>query len=364
MRRGLLLPLAGIALSLALIGCGTAAKRVNDAAVVRTSTTDDASRRIIEHSLRNLAERREADYQLGPGDVIEVSIFEWELSEQTKTATFRVSESGYVSLPVIGDLRVGGKSVREVKREIETQLREGGYIMQPRVSVDVREFRSKRVMVVGAVRDPGVYVLRENVTTLLDVLSLAGGVTEQAGFRVHVIPPRKASAPQRAAFEAEGDTGTLVFDGTEDPSEPIKKEAVTIDLFELLELGNMELNMAVEDGYVIHVPRAERFAVIGHARRPGSFPLNRPTTVLEAVAAAEGLMERQASPRHCTLKRRQDGEEKIIPVNLVAIAEGREPDFHLQPNDVLDIKQTLPKQVFLETLDTLRGLVGIGYTLN
>ena len=364
MRRGLLLPIAGILLLLVFGGCGTAAKRVNDAAVVRTSATDDASRRVIEQSLRNLAARREADYELGPGDVIEVSIFEWELSEQTKTATFRVSESGVVSLPVIGDLTVGRKSVREVKAEIETNLREGGYIRQPRVSVDVKEFRSKRVMVVGAVRDPGVYVLRENVTMLLDVLSLAGGVTDQAGFRVHVIPPWEPSSAQRAAFEAEGDTATLTLSDTDVPSKTIEREAVTIDLYDLLELGNMELNMAVEDRYVIHVPRAERFAVIGHARRPGSFPLNRPTTVLEAVAAAEGIMERQASPRHSTLKRRRDGEETIIPVNLVAIAEGREPDFHLQPNDVLDIKQTLPKRILLETLDALKGLVGIGYTLN
>ena len=121
-----------------IAGCDTGLVRdVNEAALaLRVSNTDDASRARALHS-RGLIALRSEDYRVGPEDLLEVSIFEWELREETKTAAFRVAESGIISLPVIGDVKVGGKTLGEVKKLIEQRLQEGGFIKSPQVSVDI-----------------------------------------------------------------------------------------------------------------------------------------------------------------------------------------------------------------------------------
>ena len=217
-------------------------KDINDAAVaLRTSRSDDVSRMLARRSA-GMVKQRSEDYHVGPEDLLEVSIFEWELREETKTATFRIAESGIISLPVIGDIDVGAKTVGEVKGLIEARLKDGGFIKDPQVSVDIREYRSKRVAVVGAVNDPGVYTLRQNVTTLLEILSLAGGISERAGCTLYVI---RSKGP--------------------DPEEASEKKIITIDLYELLEQGDLTLNMVLGDGDVLHVPEAAVFSVIGHS---------------------------------------------------------------------------------------------------
>jgi len=336
-------------------GCGTAqARRVNVAALaVRASQTDDVSRRLASQSRQLISERAE-DYRVGPGDLLEISIFEWELREETKTALFRVAESGVVALPVMGNLQVGGKTVGEVKRLIETVLKDGGFILKPRVSVDIREYRSKRVAVVGAVNDPGVYTLRQNVTTLLEILSLAGGVSEEAGNVLYVV------RAERGQGEAAGAAGT---------AEPEKPDAgapavIAIDLYDLLERGNLALNAVLRHGDVVNVPEAKPFSVIGYVREPGSFPIKKPTTVLEGIAVAGGVMVREASPGRSVLKRQTAGGEIIIPLDLVAISRGVEPNLYLQPNDIIDVRQTAEKRLGLELLEILKSVLNVGFVAN
>ena len=137
-----------------------------------------------------------------------------------------------------------------------------------------------------------------------------------------------------------------------------------MDLYELLKQGNLDLNVVLRDGDVVRIPRAEQFSVLGFVRRPGRFPLTEPVNVLEGIALAGGLQEREASPKACILKRRTDAGEEIIPLNLVAISRGKAPNRFLLPNDVIDVRQTTAKKVGLEVMDLFRGLFGIGYSLN
>jgi len=351
-------PCAVVLLAASLVcGCGRSATRRVNAAVlaVRMSATDDASRLLAQRS-RGIIKERSEDYRVGPGDLLEISIFEWELREETKTAVFRVAESGVIALPVVRDLNVGGLTVGEIKGRVETVLREGGFILKPRVSVDIREYRSKRIAVVGSVNDPGVYTLRQNVTTLLEILSLAGGVSEQAGNVLHVVRAEgeggradkaAGSAPQTGAKEGEAE-----------------QSVIAIDLYELMEMGNLALNVVLRHGDVVNVPEAKRISVIGYVREPGNFPLKKPTTVLEAVALAGGLMEREASPRYCVLKRRLPEGELIIPLDLVAISEGEEPNRYLLPNDIIEVRQTAQKRFGLELLDVLRSVLNVGFVLS
>ena len=261
-----------------------------------------------------------------------------------------------VSLPILGEVKVAGLTTEQVRLAIEGALRERKVLQTPRVSVEVKDFRSRRVAVVGAVRDPGVYSLRQNVSTLIEVLSLAGGLSERSGQVIYVI---RSPAPTLVAGVAPG------LDKQGETVAP-ERQVITIDLFDLMETGDMQLNVVVQPGDVVNVPEAMKFFVVGFINEPGGFPLNRPTTILEAVALCKGVREREASPSYCMLKRRTAEQELLIPVDLVAIARGEHPNMYLSANDILDVRQTTAKRWWLDTMDVVKSVfsISIGYSLN
>ncbi len=318
------------------------------------SYTDELSRRLATGTFQRLPELYE-DYNVGAEDVLEVSIFEWELREETKSVEIRVSETGLMGLPVIGDMNVMNQTVEEIKAKIEKRLKDWQIIPNPRVSVVVKQFRSKRVAVVGAVRDPGTYTIRRNVTTLLDILSLAGGPDARAGQVAYVIRDIRPEMSSNAGA-APADRGA-VTEGL--PFDLGGKEVISIDLYELLELGDLSLNVLVGDGDVVNVPEAKRFHVIGFARDPGSFALKKPTTVLEGVAMARGFQEVEASKRDCVVKRKTPDGEYIIPVDLVAVAQGKAPNFYLQPDDIIYVRQTTLRRTLLYTYDIVTKMFAL-----
>lgn len=343
--------------AIVLGGCASSQRKAERQLIVSApaSYTDEVSRRLALATFQRLADLYE-DYRVGAEDVLEVSIFEWELREETKSVEVRVSETGLMSLPVIGEMNVKGLTVEEIKAKIEYRLKTWQIIPNPRVSVVVQQFRSKRVAVVGAVRDPGTYTIRKNVTTLLDILSLAGGPDDRAGQVAFVIRNIRPPATPAGDKEAEGSGSGTDAEGEPVPPTP-RQEVISIDLYELLELGDLSLNVLVGDGDVVNVPEAKRFHVVGFARDPGSFALKKPTTVLEGIALARGVQEEEASKGKCALKRRMaDGQEVIVPLNLNAIAKGKEPNFYLQPDDIIHVRQTALRRTVLYMYDFVRSV--------
>jgi polysaccharide export outer membrane protein len=335
-----------------LCGCSSSEPVVLSEPIVAApvSYTDEVSRRLAAGTFQRLPEMYQ-DYRVGAEDVLEISIFEWELREETKSVEIRVSETGLIGLPVIGDMNVMNLTVEEIKANIEKRLKDWQIIPNPRVSVVVMQFRSKRVAVVGAVRDPGTYTLRSNVTTLLDILSLAGGPDARAGQVAYVIRDIRPVLPDDDTPPAEGASSRAGI-----PFDPGAKEVISIDLYELLELGDLSLNVLVSNGDVVNVPEAKRFHVIGFARDPGSFPLKKPTTVLEGIALARGFQEIEASKRHCVVKRKTPDGEYIIPVDLVAVSSGEAPNFYLQPDDIIYVRQTTMRRTLLYAYDIVTKL--------
>ena len=374
--RWLNISLIGIMAAISLAGCLSSKARVIDEKYITLppSYTDDVSRALAKGTFQKLPALYE-DYQVGAEDVLEISIFEWELREETKSVEIRISETGQISLPVVGEMNVKGLTVDEVKAKIEKRLKDWQIIPDPRVSVVVQQFRSKRVAVVGAVGDPGTYTLRRNVTTLLDILSLAGGPANTAGQVVYVIRnirPEPSARPLISAAQAQHpDEVDRTKNNSEEPvapglspAETAEKQVIAIDLYELLELGDLDLNILVGDGDVVNIPEAKRFHVIGFAKDPGSFAMKKPTTVLEGIAMARGLMEEEASKRKCVLKRKTAQGEIFIPINVAAIARGKAPNLYIEPDDIIIVRQTLLRRVFIYTYNFVRGIFSIGMNVN
>jgi len=315
----------------------------------KTSYTDETTRRAIAEGAARL-DASARDYKVGPEDELEISVFEWEQPGKTRTVVTRVAQSGVVALPVLGTLHVAGLTVEEITDLLVRRLRDDGILRDPRVTVRVTDFRSKRVAVLGAVEEPGVYGLRRNATTLLGALALAGGLDERAGQVAYIIRSPAIVPPSRGA-EGIGSAA---------------EQVIPVDLHELLEEGRAAADLVLENGDVVHVPEAKQFFVLGFVQEPGGYPLSRPTTLLEGIALAGGLREREASPGACVLRRKSDEGEQLFAVDLDAIARGKSPDIYLRPNDVIEVRQTFARKVAVGVIDFFKGMFhfGVGYTLN
>ncbi len=326
-------------------GCATHGRRSGTAAlpaatpgsVHTTAFSDDISRDLVRQT-RELLQLRDADYRIGPEDVLEISIFEWEMSEQTKTLEFRVSQTGVISLPAIGAVPVGDRSVQAIQSIIERRLADEGVLQNPRVGVAVKEFRSRRIAVIGEVNAPGVYAIQQNVTTLMDMLTLAGGPTRNAGQTAYILRKEKGK-----------------FD-------PIR---ITVNLRQLFEDGVFDLNAVLQGDDIVFVPNAPLIYVYGSVRSPGGYTLNRSIRALEAIALAGGLTK-EAAKRHSFLVRREGpmGMEQVITVNIHDIERGRQRDLALQEGDVLHVPDSPGKIALSEAWSVFRGIFTFTYRLD
>src|SRR5262245_51135909 len=115
----------------------------------------------------------DSEFRLGPDDVIEVSVY--QESELSKTVPVR--PDGKISIPLVGEMPASGKTAKELQNEISQRYRQ--FIAEPSVTVVVKEVNSPKVSVLGEVKNPGMYKLKERAT-LLDAIAMAGGLTEYA----------------------------------------------------------------------------------------------------------------------------------------------------------------------------------------
>ena len=109
-----------------------------------------------------------SDYILGPSDLLQIDVFQVdELS-----GTERINAAGYIKMPLIGLVKVAGLS-REQSEDLITELYAEGYLQDPQVNIDIMEYVSHQITVLGHVTNPGVYPLKGK-TTLLQALAMAG----------------------------------------------------------------------------------------------------------------------------------------------------------------------------------------------
>jgi len=204
-------------------------------------------------------------YKVGAKDVLSVSVFgHTELSGK-----FSVAGDGRLSLPLVGSIPVSGRTVSAIEAELVTRYSDG-YLKRPQIAVQVVEYLSQRVFVIGEVRSPGAITLTGS-TTLLEALAHAA-VTEQAGGQVVLLRPGSR----------ESATGPVV------PGQSGVTEIGRVSV-QQLRTGSMTVNVPLEDGDTIFVPRAETVFVLGQVNKPGPYTIEPgATTVMTAISMAGG----------------------------------------------------------------------------
>ena len=119
-------------------------------------------------------------YAIGIGDVVEISV--WKNPELSVTVPVR--PDGRLSVPLLGDIQAAGMTPLALKDELSLKFRE--FVTAPSVSVVIKEINSRKVYVSGEVAAPGAFDLQPR-TKLMQVMSMAGGMTAYAKGRVVVL---------------------------------------------------------------------------------------------------------------------------------------------------------------------------------
>lgn len=231
------------------------------------------------------------DYRVGEGDVLKVMVYD---NPDLETTT-RVSGNGTILFPLVGEVRIEGNTVSEVAQVISRKLAQG-YIIDPQVSVFVEEFRSQTTTIMGEVRAPGLYEL-SGPTSLMELISKAGGLTTDAGDQVTI--KRK------------------------NPAQPEVDQIISVNLKNLLEKEENASNLIVVGGDSVLVPRAGTFYVTGQVNSPAAYKLEQGTSVIKAITMAGGFTELAAQRKIQIIRKIGDRETvlKKVPLHTPILAE-------------------------------------------
>ena len=285
--------------------------------------------------------------RLGPGDVILIHAIEEEGMSDTP---IRIGSDGFINLPTVGRLKVVNRTAEEVQIDITERLKR--LIVNPDVSVTVVETHSHPISVVGAVKTPGVFELQGR-KTLLEIMSLAGGPRDDAGYT--------------ARITRQMEFGALPLESsTTDPSGQFS--VAQINLQQIMDARDPSGNIVMMPNDVISVPKAEMVYVIGDVLKPGGIALGdqRQVTVLQAISIASGLGKTAKSTDAKILRVNPSSTTRTeVPVNLKTILAGKTSDIALQAEDILFVPTSLKKDVALRTLESLggSGLTSVIYRL-
>lgn len=245
------------------------------------------------------AEAARDDYLLGPGDAIRIQVFQ----NPDLTVEARVSEAGVISYPLLGAIRIGGLSPTAVERLIVQRLRDGKFLQNPQVTVNVTTFRSQQVSVLGNVTRPGRYPLETTGMRLSEVLSLAGGVSTTGADEVVLVTQRGGK--------------------------PLRME---IDLVDMFAAGDLSKDPQMQAGDVVYVNRAPQYYIYGQVGRPGQYGVDRGLTLAQAIAKAGGLTLR-GTDRGVRVHRRYGSKQ-------MQILEPRLDD-PIRPDDLVFVRESV-----------------------
>jgi len=240
-----------------------------------------------------------AEYRLGAGDVVRINVYQNpDLSLES-----RVSESGVISYPLLGSIRIGGLSISAAERLIADGLKKGNFVKQPQVSLALLQVRGNQVSVLGQVNRPGRYPLEVADARLTDLLATAGGVAPAGG-------------------------EILVVNGTRDG----KAFRAELELSSLFAPNGRSQDLQLQNGDVIWVDRYPLIYIYGEVQRPGQMRLERGMTVMQALAAGGGLNQRGTERGLRVHRKAMDGKVQILQPSM---------DEPLKDGDIVYVRESI-----------------------
>lgn len=314
--------------------------------------------KLAELWLKRSREKTNADFPVGVGDVIEISV---PAIEELRTRTVRILGDGTFALPFIGKMDAAGLTEEELQHKVVERLKE--YMYNPRVIVFVKEYRSRQVAVLGAVPKPGLYSLTNGADTLLDVLSQAGGIAPGADPKLYLIPAVPADKDQHAQIASIMPQNILQKDPT--PLILKRTDPILIDVKQISFGGNQQyLSLPVRPGDVIMVPSGGQVLVEGWVEKPGAYGLSPGLTVATVVVQAGGPLYPAEVNTVKVIRAERGGGKSVMYADLEKIKRGDTPDIPLQGGDIVEVSAQNSKLVAYSLYRFFSTIVNIGVGAN
>ena len=266
-------------------------------------------------------------YQIGPADVLNLTIFAG--GEKQHDIDLTVSPEGTINAPFIGSVKAAGLTTSQLENSIAEPL-ERDYLVNPKVTVHIKEFHSLHYYISGAISQPGLYEMTSE-TSLLALIAKSGGVLPDRGPMAYVMR------------ESGGvNSGGGVSPDKKTPSEPIK-----IDLQRLLDQGDLSANIMLKPGDMVYIPLKQsldqsqsKIYVDGEVTNPGVYDFQPGITALNACILAGGFTRFAAPNRAFIIRKLEDSQEEKIKIRLDDVKGGEIPDVALQPGDRVHVPET------------------------
>jgi polysaccharide export outer membrane protein len=236
---------------------------------------------------------------LGAGDSVTLHVF----GQPDMDTVLGVADDGTIRVPLAGNVQVGGLSAETAARRVEKAFKDGGFFVDPHVTLTVTQSLSQRVSVLGEVKTPGRYPV-DAKTTIVDLLAQAGGETEFASNTVYVLRTDAAGVVKRYPVNLKG----------------------------LIDSSTLAPTQLLRGGDSVYVPRAEQFFILGEVQKPSMYKLEPNLTVLQAISLAGGVTPR-GSDRRVEIKRAgKNGEQVVVKPK---------PNDLVLPDDVIRVKESI-----------------------
>jgi polysaccharide export outer membrane protein len=228
------------------------------------------------------------EYAIGPRDVLAITV--WGQADLSRDYT--VDPDGFIPFPLIGRVKAVGSNPKELAAQL-TELLGKDYLVNPQVIVSVKEYLSQKVQVLGSAEKPGVYYLN-GPTTVLEILSKAGGLASTAGKQVIVLRNHAGSAGGAAS------------------ASPILRLSL-----EKIQAGDPTENTRVQNQDTIIISKAltNSYFVFGEVKKPGGYTLDKETNILEGITIAGGFTDKAAPSRTRVIRSTPEGQ-KVIEIDM------------------------------------------------
>jgi polysaccharide export outer membrane protein len=240
----------------------------------------------------------DSDYRMGVGDVLRITVY----GQPDLATESRVGESGGITFPLIGEVKLVGITPAQGENEIAKRLRQGGFVLKPFVTLNVMQYRGQQVSVLGRVNRPGKHNM-ERVSRVTDALALAGGISPDGADTITLIRKREGKTEHR-----------------------------DIDVVALFKPEGQAANELVQDGDIINVARQPTFYIYGEVQRPGTFRLEQNMSVVQALSMGGGVTPRGTQRGMRILRRGDDGKMRELEAKLADA---------VQKDDVIYVKESL-----------------------
>jgi len=260
------------------------------------------------------------DVAISPGDLLTIVVFD----TPEFSGSVRVTNSGTIQIPLIGNITVGGLSLSSASALIRQRLIEGNYLKDPQVTINFSDFTNHSAVLIGEVLRPGP-VLLPGSRTLWEVIGSAGGVNPTAGEKVTILHKGNTSAPTIVQIDWNRDL-----------------------------VG--QSNPVINPGDTVQVSRAGIVYVIGQVGRQGGYPITHQNlSVAQVIALSEGV-KTTAKASHARLIRSTPSGRTVTELDALAILKGKVPDIPLQDGDIVYIPNSVSKVVILRGVEAAIGI--------